>query len=227
MSHEIRTPLNGVLGMAAALETTPLSDLQRRMLGVINESGQSLMTLLSDILDLSKIEAGHMQLEMTPLDLGASLQAVTSLYEETARAKDLGFSLTVGDGRAGRVPGRSHADPADPPEPDRQRHEVHHHRVGGGAGRGRHDRRGPSRDHRRGDRQRRGHLGRGQGAAVFQVHAGGDLHHAQVRRHGSGPGICRELVTAMGGQIGVDSEEGPRLAFWFTLPLTLAAEIEA
>ena len=95
MSHEIRTPLNGVLGMAAAMLSTALSPDQRRMLNVINESGQILMTLLSDILDLSKIEAGRMVFEEAPFDLPSSVQAVARLYSETAAAKGLAYEVEV------------------------------------------------------------------------------------------------------------------------------------
>jgi signal transduction histidine kinase len=68
--------------MAAAMESTPLTDEQRGMLSVINESGHILMTLLSDILDLSKIEAGRMVFEAAVFDVAASAQAVARLYSE-------------------------------------------------------------------------------------------------------------------------------------------------
>ncbi|MET0294594.1 MAG: histidine kinase dimerization/phospho-acceptor domain-containing protein, partial [Phenylobacterium sp.] len=69
MSHEIRTPLNGVLGMAQAMAAEPLSDTQRERVEIIRQSGENLLTLLNDLLDLSKIEAGRMELEAVDFDL--------------------------------------------------------------------------------------------------------------------------------------------------------------
>jgi signal transduction histidine kinase len=69
MSHEIRTPLNGVLGMVQALERGTLTQDQRRQLAVIGRSGSALLVILNDILDLSKIEAGMLELDPTPFDL--------------------------------------------------------------------------------------------------------------------------------------------------------------
>ena len=65
MSHEIRTPMNGVVGMVDLLRRTKLDDDQREMLNTIRESGLSLLALLNDILDISKIEAGKIDLERT------------------------------------------------------------------------------------------------------------------------------------------------------------------
>lgn len=95
MSHEIRTPLNGVLGMGAALARTPLGPDQAQMLQAINESGSLLLTLLNDLLDLSKIEAKRMELCEAPFDLAPAIEAVLSLYRETAAAKKLDLSVRI------------------------------------------------------------------------------------------------------------------------------------
>ena len=93
MSHEIRTPLNGVLGMAQAMAADDLSPLQRQRLEVVRQSGESLLTILNDILDLSKIEAGKLELESIPFDLGDMIQATRSTFTAVADAK--GLALVV------------------------------------------------------------------------------------------------------------------------------------
>ena len=69
MSHEVRTPLNGVLGFASILEGTPLDNDQRQSLSIIRNSGESLLVIINDILDLSRLEAGRLRLEATPFEL--------------------------------------------------------------------------------------------------------------------------------------------------------------
>ena len=71
MSHEIRTPLNGVLGMAQAMERDELSARQRERLGVVRQAGETLLAILNDVLDLSKIEAGKLELEEAEFDIEA------------------------------------------------------------------------------------------------------------------------------------------------------------
>jgi signal transduction histidine kinase/ActR/RegA family two-component response regulator len=95
MSHEIRTPMNGVLGMAQALSATELDGRQRQMLKVISESGDSLLALLNDILDMSKIDAGKVELEtigFAPVDV---CRQVESLFAPRAAAKGLSLRLQL------------------------------------------------------------------------------------------------------------------------------------
>ncbi len=101
MSHEIRTPLNGVLGMAQIMAAGTLEPDQRRRLDTISASGQSLLTVINAILDISKIEAGKMDITPAPFDLPAHLDALRQLYGGLARDKDLDFSLEVAPGAAG------------------------------------------------------------------------------------------------------------------------------
>jgi signal transduction histidine kinase/ActR/RegA family two-component response regulator len=105
MSHEIRTPLNGVLGMAQALERAALSRSQRDQVQVIRDSAHTLLTILNDILDLSKIEAQKLTLEMIDFDLGDLARGGAATFASLAEAKGIGFSLEIADGASGRFRG--------------------------------------------------------------------------------------------------------------------------
>ncbi|MGH6910746.1 MAG: ATP-binding protein, partial [Phenylobacterium sp.] len=102
MSHEIRTPLNGVLGMAQALEADRLSRVQRERVAVIRESGEGLLAILNDILDLSKIEAGKLELEELEFNLAEIARGAHSAFTALANKKSLSFDLRIEDGAAGR-----------------------------------------------------------------------------------------------------------------------------
>jgi PAS domain S-box-containing protein len=105
MSHEIRTPLNGVLGMAQVLAQTELTARQREMMDVILNSGRVLNALLSDILDLAKVEAGEVELETAPFNLRGGLTAAAATFEGLAHQKGLTFSLDFAPGFHDRVTG--------------------------------------------------------------------------------------------------------------------------
>ncbi|WP_066338186.1 response regulator [Azohydromonas lata] len=89
MSHELRTPMNGVLGMLELLMHTPLSPRQLDFARTAHASGQSLLSILNDILDLAKIEAGRLAVESVPLDLGQVVEDSVSLFAPTAQGKGL------------------------------------------------------------------------------------------------------------------------------------------
>jgi signal transduction histidine kinase/ActR/RegA family two-component response regulator len=101
MSHEIRTPLNGVLGMAHVMAGGRLASAQRERLGVIQASGASLLAILDDILDLSKIEAGRFELEEAPFDIAEVAGAACGIFGSMASTKGLSFSLEVSERAAG------------------------------------------------------------------------------------------------------------------------------
>ena len=105
MSHEIRTPLNAVLGLAQVLERTPLVPEQRDMVERIGIAGRSLLAILGDILDLSKIEAGQLRIEPAPFDLAALLSRIASLMGQTARAKGLELRVVAPAGLTGLLVG--------------------------------------------------------------------------------------------------------------------------
>ncbi len=95
MSHEIRTPLNGVLGMAQAMAAGELSDEQRGRLDVVRQSGEALLTILNDILDLSKIEAGKLELETLDFDLGEVVRSVHAPFSAIADDKGVALRLDI------------------------------------------------------------------------------------------------------------------------------------
>ena len=94
MSHELRTPLNAILGFSQLLRVDErLADDQRRTLDVINRSGQHLLTLINDVLQLSRIEAGQSQLELAPVDLGALIRDIMDMMQVRGKAKGLSLRL--------------------------------------------------------------------------------------------------------------------------------------
>jgi PAS domain S-box-containing protein len=89
MSHEIRTPLNGVMGVASALSRTGLDANQREMVGLIESSAKTLEALLSDVLDLARVESGRLELANEPFELRRCIADVGALFHPVAEAKDL------------------------------------------------------------------------------------------------------------------------------------------
>jgi len=89
MSHEIRTPMNAILGMVELLEISSTNREHRDMLSVINASSQSLLQILNDVLDLSKVEAGHLTLAPVPSSLGELVRSVALTFADGARRKGL------------------------------------------------------------------------------------------------------------------------------------------
>lgn len=95
MSHELRTPMNGILGMLAAIEAQLGDGPLREQVRVAQSSARALLVILNDVLDMSKIEAGRLELEPAPFDLGALVRGTIDLYAETARSKGIALSARM------------------------------------------------------------------------------------------------------------------------------------
>lgn len=225
MSHELRTPLNGILGMAQLLSTGELSERERADgISTILSSGQALLSLLNDILDLSKVEAGKLTLEEAPFDAHALLAEVRQLFHELARTKGLTLTATfegptalVGDALRLRQMLNNLVTNA-----------IKFTNSGGVrvAARVR-------------ETVASGVLVEwevtddGVGIAPRAVerlfHPFSQLDASATRRFGGtglGLSIVRHLAEHMGGTVGVESEEGRGSRFWFTTRLSVGAPFE-
>jgi signal transduction histidine kinase/ActR/RegA family two-component response regulator len=216
MSHEIRTPLNGVLAMAEVMSMSELAPVQRERLDVIRQSGNLLLAVLNDVLDLSKIEAGKLTLLMDDFDLEAALAPAGASFAVMAESKGLAFNVTVDEAAKGWWRG----------DPDRLRqivgnlmsnsvkftlqgHVDTHFDVNPQTG----DLRLTVRDTGVG-------ISADKQSTLFEKFTQAD--NSATRRFGGtglGLAICRELTQMMGGVISVDSREGQGSTFTVEIPL--------
>jgi PAS domain S-box-containing protein len=214
MSHEIRTPLNGVLGMAQAMAGNDLSDMQRERLDVIRQSGEALLAILNDVLDLSKIEAGKLDMEAADFSISDVARGAHAAFTALANKKGLSFDLAVAPSARGVYRGDS----------TRVRQILYNLISNGLKFTDQGEVRVNVAGSKTGLRFTVSDTGIGippdRLAALFQKFEQADA--STTRRYGGtglGLAICRELAQLMGGSIRAESQEGRGTQFIVELPI--------
>jgi signal transduction histidine kinase/DNA-binding response OmpR family regulator len=226
MSHEIRTPMNGILGMAELMQESDLSAEHAEYINVISQSGQHLLAIINDILDLSRIEAQKLELASMPFDLEATAQDAIQMISSQAEGKGLELALyfapdcpqhLIGDagyirqillnllGNAVKFTDQGHVLV----EITGQLHDEKSAAIHVGV-----EDTGIGIDSTSQDR-------------LFDSFTQADA--STTRRHGGsglGLAICKQLLNMMGGKIGMDSTPGKGSNFWFRLTLPLAQPLQ-
>jgi signal transduction histidine kinase/ActR/RegA family two-component response regulator len=221
MSHEIRTPMNGILGVTSLLLQNPDTEERITYIKTIDESANSLLHIINDILDLSKIEAGKVDLEIAEFSMDETITQLRSLFEPTARTKGLSLKITL--------------DPATPVkligDSGRMR-QVLINMIGNAL---KFTPAGSVAVH-----ISTSNLSLSTAALLFEVTDTGigitrksqnvifedfsQIDESSTRNFGGtglGLSVSKKIVELMGGKIGVESRENQGSRFWFTLPFEL------
>ena len=223
ISHEIRTPMNGVLGTTELLLDTPLMPSQRRLVETAHLSATALLTLIDDVLDLSRMQASKLTLNPTTFELRALVNDAVDLMATTARDKPIDFGCALSP----ELPERVEGDPVRLrqvlvnllhnavkfTERGRITLEVSDRGTADGAARVRFE----VRDTGIG-------IAADQFDSVFDAFTQVDA--SSTRKHGGsglGLAIVKEIADLMGGEVGVDSRVDEGSTFWFEVPLRIVA----
>lgn len=226
MSHEIRTPLNGVLGLAALLERTELDEAQKRLLHGVTRSGKSLLTILNDIIDISRMDADQITIEPAAFSLDEIEAALHGGFHALCDEKGLGFRISVAKELTGQ---KLFGDDIRILQilnnlvsnaikfTDQGMVTVDIFPVGANSA--------STATIKFVVRDTGIGISEEQCATIFQPFVQADA--SIVRRFGGtglGLSICERLATMMGGEIGVESEPDQGSAFYVQLPLETVSE---
>lgn len=224
ISHEIRTPMNAVHGMAQLLQDSGLKSEQQEMAQLIVQSSQALLRIVNDLLDLSKVEAGKLELELVNFSLGAIIEEVVEIYDRRAKAKGLTIRADIDESlqRSYRGdPGRlrqvlmnfvdnaiKYSDSgtitlrAESKGRSGATHQTHFSVTDQGTG-----------------------IPEQMRSRLFQkFDRMGLTGNRGIEGTGLGLALCKQLVDLMNGTIGVEPLPAPGATFWFRIPLTLVEQ---